>query len=105
MPENIHVNQDVLNNAAGNHQQAADYLSTVAASHEGIRATLNSLGPIYGDFRQAAESLLDARKNCYDNQSGEHSTMSDNLRLAVARWNEHEDDAATAFRRLTDGRR
>lgn len=104
MPENIHVNQDVLTNAAGKHQEASDYLSTVPASHDGIRATLNSLGPIYGDFREAAGSLLDARKNCYDDQSSDHSTVSDNLHRAVATWNKHEDDTATAFRHLTDGR-
>jgi len=102
MPEKIHVNQDVLTNAAGNHQAASDYLSTVPASHEGIQATLNSLGPIYGDFRQAASALLDARKNCYDDQSSEHATVSDNLHRAVATWNKHEDDAAGAFGSLTD---
>jgi hypothetical protein len=48
--------------------------------------------------------LLDARKNCYDDQSSEHSEMSHNLDLAVATWNKHEDDAAKAFRHLTDGR-
>ncbi|MCV7383047.1 type VII secretion target [Mycolicibacter longobardus] len=105
MPENIHVNQGVLTNAAGNHQQTSDYLSTVPASHEAIQTTLNSLGPIYSDFRQAAGSLLDARKNCYDDQASEHSTVSDNLRLAVATWNQHEQDAADAFRGLTDGHR
>ncbi|OBH18227.1 ESX-1 secretion-associated protein [Mycolicibacter terrae] len=104
MPEKIHVDQAVLTNAAGNHQQASDYLATVAASHEGIRTTLNALGPIYGDFRQAAGSLLDARKNCYDDQSSEHSQVSDNLNRAVATWNKHEDDSAAAFRHLTDGR-
>ncbi len=105
MPEKIHVNQDVLTNAAGHHQEASDYLSTVAASHEAIQATLNSLGPIYGDFRQAAGSLLDARKDCYEDQSSEHSTVSDNLHRAVAMWNTNEDDAANAFRHLTDGHR
>ncbi|OBI04966.1 hypothetical protein AWC18_15745 [Mycolicibacter nonchromogenicus] len=105
MPEKIHVNQDVLTKAAENHQEASDYLSTVPATHEGIQATLNSLGPIYGDFRQAASSLLDARKDCYESQSREHSTVSDNLHRAVAMWDENEDDAANAFGRLTDGHR
>ncbi|MEB3033899.1 type VII secretion target [[Mycobacterium] nativiensis] len=104
MPQEIRVNQDVLTNAAGNHQEASDYLATVSASHEDLRATLNSLGPIYGDFRRAADSLLDARKSCYDDQSSEHSQVSDNLNLAVATWNRHEDDAAKTFRHLTDGR-
>lgn len=104
MPENIHVDQGVLTNAAGNHRQASDYLATVAASHEGIRNALNALGPIYGNFRQAAGALLDARKNCHDDQSSQHAEMSDNLNLAVAAWNNHEDDAGKAFRHLTDGR-
>lgn len=105
MPEKIHVDQGVLTNAAGNHQQASDYLATATASHEGIEATLNALGPIYSDFRRAAGELLDARKNCYDDQSSEHSQMSDNLNRAVATWNKHEEEAAKAFRHLTDGRR
>lgn len=104
MPEKIHVDQGVLTTAAGNHQQASDYLATVPASHAAIQTTLDSLGPIYGDFRRAAGSLLDARKNCYDDQSSEHSAVSDNLHLAVATWNKHEQDAATEFRGLTDGR-
>jgi len=104
MPQEIRVDQGILTSAAGNHQEASEYLAAVPASHEGIRATLNSLGPIYGDFRRAADSLLDARKDCYDGQASEHSEMSDNLNLAVATWNRHEDDAAKTFRRLTDGR-
>lgn len=104
MSQEIRVNQGVLTNAAGHHQEAADYLGTVSASHEGIRATLNSLGPIYGDLRDAADALLEARKNCYDAQSSEHSQVADNLNLAVATWNQHEDDAVKTFRHLTDGR-
>ncbi|MGV0625113.1 type VII secretion target [Mycolicibacter minnesotensis] len=104
MPENIHVSQDVLINAARNHQEASDYLSTVPASHEGIAATLASLGPIYGDFRAAAGSLLDARKACYLDQADEHSDMSENLQRAVAMWDAHEEGAAGAFRDITDGR-
>ena len=105
MPKNIHVNQDVLTNAADNHQEAADYLSTVAATHDGIRATLRSLGPIYADFSQAADSLLDARRDCYDRQANEHSTVSENLHRAVQAWNDHEDNAAQQFRGIGDGRR
>ncbi|BBX24593.1 hypothetical protein MTER_40040 [Mycolicibacter terrae] len=104
MPEKIHVDQGVLTNAAGNHRQASEYLATVTASHEGIQTSLGALGPIYGDFRRAAGELLDARKDCYDDQSSEHGQVSDNLNLAVATWNKHEEDAAKAFRHLTDGR-
>lgn len=104
MPEKIHVNREVLTNAAANHRETSDYLATVPASHEAIQTTLNSLGPIYGDFRQAAGSLLDARKNCYDNQSSQHSEMSGNLQGAVATWDTHEQDADKAFRGLTDRR-
>lgn len=104
MPEKIRVDQGVLTNAAGNHRQASDHLATATASHEGIRTALSALGPIYGDFRQAAGALLDARKSCYDEQSSEHAEMSDNLNLAVATWNKHEDDAAKAFQNLTDRR-
>lgn len=104
MPQEIHVNQAVLTKAAANHQETSDYLATVSASHEDIRTMLSSLGPIYGDLRQAADAMLDARKRCYDSQSSEHSTMAGNLRDAVSRWNKHEEDAARSFRGLTDGR-
>lgn len=105
MPEKIHVNPDVLITAAGNHREVSEYLSTATASHADIEATLNSLGPIYSEFRQAAVSLLDARKNCYDDQADAHAEMSDNLQRAVAMWDEHEDAAANTFRGLTDGHR
>lgn len=104
MPEKIHVDQGVLADAALDHQRASDYLATVSDSHEGIRAALNSLGPIYGDLREAAGSLLDARKNCYDDQSSEHAQMSDNLNQAAAAWDTEQQDAVAAFRHLTDGR-
>lgn len=104
MPQEIHVNNAVLTKAAGNHQETSDYLATVSASHEGIRTMLSSLGPIYGDLRQAADSMLDARKGCYDSQAGEHSDVAGNLHGAVSTWNKHEDDAARSFRNLNDGR-
>lgn len=102
MSEHIHVNENILMDAALHHQEAADYLASVAASHEAVQATLNSLGPIYSEFRQAAASLLEARKHCYDQQSEEHSAVATNLRRAVQMWTEQEDHAATTFRGLTD---
>lgn len=104
MPPEIRVNRGVLTNAAAQHREASDYLATVPDSHGALRTTLDSLGPIYAGFRRAAEELLDARKNCYENQSGEHSAMSDNLNLAAATWNNQDDDGAMTFRHLTDGR-
>lgn len=102
MPENIHVDQDVLSNAAAHHRQTAAYLATVADSNDGVRATLESLGPIYAELRATAEDLLDARKSCYEDQAQQHSEMSGNLDRAVATWDAHEADAAGAFRDLTD---
>ena len=104
MSEKVHVDPGVLADAAGHHREASAYLSTASSCHEDIRAALDSLGPIYGDFRRAAESMLDARQACYDGQSAEHALMSENLKLAAATWTQHEQGAAEAFRNLTDGR-
>lgn len=105
MTPEIHVDPAVLTNAAAMHREASDYLAAVPDSHEGLRRALDALGPIYSEFRRAAGELLDARKSCYEAHSSEHSAMSDELNLAVATWNTHDDDAAGAFRILTDGYR
>ena len=103
MSQPIHVDQAVLADAAAHHREASDYLSAVPSSHAAIEASLQSLGPIYGDFRQAAGALLEARKNCYDDQAAQHAAMADNLDQAAQTWNAHEESSAADYRGLVDG--
>lgn len=105
MPQHIHVDQGVLTDAATHHREASDYLAAVPSSHAAIEASLQSLGPIYSEFRQAAGAMLEARKNCYDDQAAQHSEMADNLNEAAKTWDEHEDGSAAGFRNLIDGPR
>lgn len=49
MTDRIHVQPAHLRQAAAHHQQTADYLRTVPSSHDAIRESLDSLGPIFSE--------------------------------------------------------
>lgn len=98
MAENIHVVPENLREAAGHHQQTADYLATIPASHPEIQASLDSLGPIYQGLREAGRELLEERRRCYESQAAEHAEMAHNLTAAATAWEQHEQDGAAQFR-------
>ncbi|HET9876961.1 MAG TPA: ESX-1 secretion-associated protein [Mycobacterium sp.] len=104
MAENIHVVTDNLREAAGHHQQTAEYLTTIPASHSEIQASLDSLGPIYQGLREAGRQLLDERRQCYESQAAEHAELARNLTTAAAVWEQNEQDSAAQFRGITDDR-
>jgi uncharacterized protein YukE len=95
MAERIHVVPDELRRAARDHQDAAEQLSTVPAGHGDILASLDSLGPIFGELRDAGRELLDQRRACYEQQAAAHAELATNLRHAADVW-EHQDAAAAA---------
>ncbi|MGY4708351.1 type VII secretion target [Mycolicibacterium sp. CBM1] len=102
MAERIHVVPDELRQAARHHQETADGLSTAPASHGDILASLESLGPIFGELREAGRDLLEQRRSCYEQQAAAHAELAANLLHAADVW-EHEDSAAAAeFRRITE---
>ncbi|MGD9622244.1 MAG: type VII secretion target [Mycolicibacterium sp.] len=99
----IRVSSAVLREAAGRHQQAADYLGAVPSGHPEIASFLGSLGPVFGGFRAASLALLDQRRACYEQQARDHLHVTAGLREAAGRWEAHEDDAAARMRGLLDG--
>jgi len=66
MADRIHVVPAHLREAAGHHQETSEYLRTLPSSHEAIQQSLDSLGPIFGELRQAGRELLEQRRLCYE---------------------------------------
>lgn len=100
--EFINVVPAVIADAAAQHRGVSDYLAAVPDTHDAIRASLASLGPIYADLREAAEELLTARAAAYRDQAAQHAAMADNLTAANAHWARHEQAAGDDMRRLMD---
>lgn|SRR5574337_28210 len=105
MAEQIHVVPDKLREAAGHHQQTADYLATIPSSHNEIEASLDSLGPIYSGLREAGRQLLEERRRCYESQAADHADMAHNLTTAAATWEQEQQAAAAKFRGVVDDHR
>ncbi|WP_343575657.1 ESX-1 secretion-associated protein [Mycobacterium sp.] len=105
MADRIHVVPAKLREAAGHHQQTSDYLRTLPDVHEAIQRSLDSLGPIFGDLREAGRELLEQRRLCYEQQADNHADIADDLTKSAARWEQHEAEAARKFDRISDGGR
>ncbi|WP_445167880.1 ESX-1 secretion-associated protein [Mycolicibacterium sp. Dal123E01] len=103
MAERIHVVPDELRQAARDHQDTAEQLGAAPSRHAEILASLESLGPIFGELRDAGRELLDQRQACYEQQAAAHAELATNLRHAADVW-EHQDSAAAAeLGRITEG--
>jgi hypothetical protein len=98
MADMIRVEPGNLRDAAAHHGEAAEYLRTVPSSHDAIQESLDSLGPIFGDLREAGRELLEQRRLCYEQQAQDHATMADNLRRSADYWEQHETDTALEMR-------
>lgn len=105
MAERLNVVPDELRQAAGEHRDTAEYLATVPAGHAGIMATLESLGPIFAEFREAGRELLEQRRACYEQQAAAHAELADRLLEAAGRWEQHDADAAERLRTLPEAGR
>jgi uncharacterized protein YukE len=95
MAERINVAPDELRRAARDHQDTAEQLGAVPSRHADIMASLESLGPIFGELRDAGRELLDQRQACYEQQAAAHAELATNLQHAADVW-EHQDSAAAA---------
>src|ERR1700722_3344247 len=105
MADRIHVVPAQLREAAGHHEETADYLRTLPSSHEAIQQSLDSLGPIFGELREAGRELLEQRRLCYEQQANNHAEIADNITKAAGMWEQHEAEAAEKLERLSgDGR-
>jgi hypothetical protein len=102
MADRIHVVPARLREAAGHHQEISDYLRTVQFSHHAIQESLDSLGPIFGELREAGRKLLEQRCMCYEQQADSHAELADKLTASAAMWEQHEVDAAGKFERIYD---
>jgi Excreted virulence factor EspC, type VII ESX diderm len=105
MADPIRVVPAHLREAAAHHQETSEYLRTVPSSHAAIQESLDSLGPIFGELRDAGRELLELRRQCYEQQADDHAEMAENLGISAAAWEQHEQDAARDFGGLIDGGR
>lgn len=103
MADRIHAVPAQLREAAVHHQETSDYLRTVPSSHAAIQASLDSLGPIFSEVRDAGRELLELRRQCYEQQADDHADMARKLNASATMWDEHERDAAAEFGRIDDG--
>ena len=104
MADRIHVEPDTLREVADQHQQASEHLRAIPSSHPAIQESLDSLGPIFSELREAGRELLEHRRLCYEQQADDHAGLADHLRTSATVWEENEQDAAAKFRNLDDSR-
>src|ERR1700742_1527050 len=102
MADRIYVVPDNLRQAAGHHQETSEYLRTLPASHQAIQDSLDSLGPIFGELREAGRELLEQRRMCYEQQADNHADIADNLTKSASMWEQHEAEAADKLDRISD---
>ncbi|MCV7089978.1 ESX-1 secretion-associated protein [Mycobacterium interjectum] len=105
MAEPIRVVPAHLREAAAHHQETSDYLRTVPSSHAAIQESLDSLGPVFGELRDAGRELLELRRQCYEQQADDHADIAEKLSVSAAMWEEHEQEAARNFGGIVDGGR
>jgi hypothetical protein len=101
MAEHLNVVPDDLRRAAHEHRQTAETLGAVPASHAEVMASLDSLGPIFAEFRSAGAELLDQRRACYEQQAAAHAEMADRLNQAAQTWEAQDAESAQRFRNVT----
>ncbi|HEY9304608.1 MAG TPA: ESX-1 secretion-associated protein [Mycobacterium sp.] len=105
MADRIRVVPDNLRQAASHHQETSDYLRTLPSSHQAIQESLDSLGPIFSELREAGRELLEQRRLCYEQQADSHSQMADSLTKSASMWETQEAESAQEIKRISaDGR-
>ncbi len=103
MADRVSVVPDELRRAAVEHRQAADRLGAVPQNHAAILASLESLGPIFAELRDAGRELLEQRRACYQEQSAAHAELADKLHAAAEVWEQQDAQAAGRLRGLAEG--
>jgi Excreted virulence factor EspC, type VII ESX diderm len=102
MADRIHVVPDNLRQAAGHHQETSEYLRTLPSSHQAIQDSLDSLGPIFGELREAGRELLEQRRMCYEQQADRHEKMAENLTKSASMFEEQEAQTVQRLKRISD---
>ena len=102
MTEHLDVAPEELRSAAVYHRDTAEYLRAVPTDNAGIMASLESLGPVFAELRDAGRELLDQRWACYQQQAAAHEELADQLERAATVWEHQDSDAATRLRAVTE---
>ena len=102
MADRIHVVPDNLRQAASHHQETSEYLRTLPSSHQAIQDSLDSLGPIFGELREAGRELLEQRRMCYEQQADRHEKMAENLTKSASMFEEQEAQTVQRLKRISD---
>lgn len=103
MADRIHVVPAHLREAAARHEQTAGQLRSIPTTHAAIQESLDSLGPVFGDLREAGRVLLEARRRCYEQQADDHADLAQNLVTSAATWEQREQESAAKLRDIVDG--
>ena len=102
MADRIYVVPENLRQAAGHHQETSEYLRTLPSSHQAIQDSLDSLGPIFAELREAGRELLEQRRMCYEQQADSHAQMAENLTKSASMFEEQEAQAVQRLKRVSD---
>jgi len=103
--ERINVSPEELREAARAHLKTADDLCTAGSRDADVMATLESLGPVFADLRDAGRDLLVQRRVCYEQQALAHAELAEELIHAADAWGQHAADAADDLRAVVEGGR
>lgn len=100
MADRIHVVPATMRQAAAHHEETADYLRTVPSTHDAIRESLDSLGPVFSELRAAGRELLEQRRQSYEQQADNHAELADHLKTSASTWEQHEEAGADEFKHI-----
>lgn len=103
MADRINVVPAELRQAASQHRDTAEHLHAAATADAEVLATLESLGPIFAELRDAGRDLLDERRACYREQAAAHHDLADKLAAAADFWEIQDGDAAGRLRDVGGG--
>lgn len=102
MAEHLEVAPEQLREAARQHRGTAENLRQVPADNAGVMSSLDSLGPVFAEFRDAGRALLEQRRSCYERQATAHEDLAARLDQAATAWEQHDTDAAALLRTVTE---
>jgi hypothetical protein len=105
MAERVNVSPEELRRVARAHRVTAENLRTAGSHDAAVMATLESLGPVFADLRDAGRDLLVQRRACYEQQALAHTDLADQLIHAADVWGQHDAGAADDLRAAVEGGR
>jgi hypothetical protein len=98
MADHITVLPADLRQAARDHRETAEQLNAAGCADAEVRASLESLGPIFAELRDAGRDLLAERRACYQQQAVAHADLAERLLAIADAWEFHDADGAALLR-------